>query len=298
MNSEPSVQQLYRKWREQNDDAVDDLAHRFDLWFEALSRFYYGRDFGISKNNACVKFSEEFSTVAKSTDLIPFAYTKVTSHIHPTGFPLHRPKVNRELNDKLGVIPEDQYHVTLIKKVFDQLPSNDQEILRIIYQQEQDLSSTLIDSEDLDDNQKVDFAYQGLLARENLKKLLEQNEEINFSTHFDGRDISPLPLYEGSKLTSEEEVERFERWLLTSTSLCQDLIEFTPYAHALRDLGIPNETVEIITDEPIAKEQTEDITKEITMENPEKEVDYGKMLLVGFLVLIGIIAVVILFAST
>ena len=72
----------------------------------------------------------------------------------------------------------------------------------------------------------------------------------------------------------------------------------TPYAHALRDIGVPNETVEIITEEPIAKEQTEDITKEITMENPEKEVDYGKMLLVGFLFLIGIIAVVILFAST
>ena len=106
MTSEPSVQQLYRRWREQDPQAEDDLSRRFDLWFKALSLFYYGRKHEPKYNLTCTRFSSEFSTVAKSTDLIPFAYKKVQENIHPKQQVLHRAKLNYEIVDQLDSVPE------------------------------------------------------------------------------------------------------------------------------------------------------------------------------------------------
>ena len=103
MTSEPSVQQLYRRWREQDPQAEDDLSRRFDLWFKALSLFYYGRNYEPQYNNTCTKFSAEFSSVAKSTDLIPFAYTKVQENIHPSKQHLHRSKVKHSIDDQIDI---------------------------------------------------------------------------------------------------------------------------------------------------------------------------------------------------
>ena len=55
------------------------------------------------------------------------------------------------------------------------------------------------------------------------------NEDLN------NLDLAPLPLYESQSLQNSREKQVFEHWLINVPQICDDLIEFAPFAQSMRN---------------------------------------------------------------
>ena len=87
--------------------------------------------------------------------------------------------------------------------------------------------------------------YAILSARNRLKSLLKEHCGVEFASLAQRieRDLCPLPLYEGKKLSNAQESQYFEKWLLNAPNICQEILEFSPFVHALRNGAIKEMTV-------------------------------------------------------
>lgn len=207
---------LFINWHNNADpQAGIKMADRFELWFDSLSSFYLGENSKKQEvyKTVCLQFSNNIKQIKKPKDLVPFAYSILHKEL---------PKDVSEDKEYSPAMLQNRSAEELIRNVWGDLSTEDQNILVESYQGK-NIPSSL---------------YQLLQARTNLKQHL-QTQGIDFLSLNDviDRDLFPLPLFEANKLKSAAEIQYFEFWLLNAPAICRDILEFAPFAHALR-MGI------------------------------------------------------------
>ena len=214
---EPIIK-LFINWHNNEDpNAGNKMADRFELWFDSLSSFYLGENSQKQQiyKSVCQKFSTNIKQIKKPKDLVPFAYDILHREL-PTDL------INKKKEYNTNML-QNRSPQELIHCVWENLSQEDQKLLLENYNGE-GVPSNL---------------YKLLQARNHLKQQL-QTQGIDFVSLHENvdRDLLPLPLFEANKLTSQREVQYFEFWLLNAPSICRDISEFAPFAHALRTRAV------------------------------------------------------------
>ena len=283
------IQSLYRKVRESEDpSALEELEERLTLWFETLCIAYYGDNEVSTKdqvfNTVTTEFSENFK--GKTADLIPFAYDIVKTHIHKNDLP------------PSNELPEDKISIALLKSAFDELTTEEQEILEKFY------SPTYQGQRP----QSTEECFEALKAREALKAMLAKDKSTDFQIIHDAKDIIPILFYEGLSFASTSELERFEKWLINTPNCCIDICDFDRFAKILRGNEIfkveeTQQKIQIPSDIDVDKP---DLGTDIELDKtqspiintpPQQESDLGKFILLGVLAAFLLIAIYIISTS-
>jgi hypothetical protein len=222
MHSDEKVQSLFRKWRKGDSEAGDAMAYRFEQWFRALSINHLGGSHKKSYEDSCKKFSQGIEKVDRPTELIGFAYKIISTGIGGSN--------NSDGEEYTNAMLQSRSPRELIQAVWGDLSPDDKGLLMAGYANKEPLKGFT----DITAGQGG-VPYALLKARHRLKKQLHEKSSVPFSMMATDWDLCPLPLYEGRQLGNTDEIERFERWLLTSPQICQDIIEFSPFVHSLRN---------------------------------------------------------------
>lgn len=247
---EPIIK-LFINWHNNEDpNAGNKMADRFELWFDSLSSFYLGENSQKQQvyKNVCQKFSNNIKQIKKPKDLVPFAYDI-----------LHREMPSDLIDSKKEYntnMLQNRSPKELLSRVWEELSIEDQKLLLENYNGEKAPRNL----------------YKLLQARNHLKQQL-QTQGIDFVSLNENvdRDLLPLPLFEANKLKSQREVQYFEFWLLNAPSICRDISEFAPFAHALRTGAITAPVTEKKAEPAVEPEKTELIKEDPQESTPAVE---------------------------
>ena len=222
-NIDPMVADLFKAWRAGNADAGAQLAQRISDWFYAICSSRYGEEHGYAVfQSASRRFGEGVVGVAHSADLVPWAHGVLYSEIIRAG--LQPGAVNVASGYSGGHPP-----INLLAAAKAALPM-EVEILRRFFTGEEEASLDGIAA-------PLGGVPSALLhARYAVKRWLKNEYDLPFdiTPERPNMDLFPLSMYESSRMKSEAEVSRFEKWMLDNTELCRDVAEFAPFAAALR----------------------------------------------------------------
>jgi hypothetical protein len=213
------IEKLFVNWHNGDKTASEQMADRFDLWFDALTTFYLGSNSqkDSSYQKVCKTFSGNIQKIKKSRDLVPFAHEILSKELSSNPGTTVDDFTNAMLNQKPAA--------ELLNSVWNDLTPTEQASLLQVYGAS---------------NERTNTPFIVLSARNKLKSLLQQQCGVEFISIVKRleRDLCPLPLYEGNKLLNAQEAQYFERWLLNAPNICQEILEFSPFAHALRNGAI------------------------------------------------------------
>lgn len=226
MSPGPSVQQLFKQWRNQRDaEAGQEMAQKFSDWYYAVTAARLGdREGREPLERACQAFAAGIVHVTRTSELVDWAHGLVLGEIAAAGgrvpggdFPnalTAKRSPSELLAGARGVLPDHQ--VRLLALTFD--PSVEMDRLE----------------DEADPHGGVPHAI--LEARYALKRYLRDSAGVPLQVVPDSPnlDLAPLPLYEAARMRSADEEAAFEKWLLTDIELCKDVAEFAAFAHALR----------------------------------------------------------------
>jgi hypothetical protein len=244
------INKLFVNYHNGDRAASDQLANRFELWFDSLTTFYLGDhpQRKASYDRVCETFSKNIHKIKRSRDLIPFAHDILSKEI----------KQFEETNvaDFTNHLLKNQSAPDLLQKVWAGMDKKEQHTLLGVYMSQ--------------GKGEQEYPYAALAARNKLKTLLQQQCGVEFITEGDRLDwdLCPLPLYEGKKLKNKQEIQYFEKWLLNAPAICKEILEFSPFIHALR-----NGAIQPVKEEVIEKTEN-DITDVIDPVEDFQEVDH------------------------
>ena len=221
------IEQLYKDYKDRGDKIViDALSSRLDLWYRALSICKLGgAAYNTPYETACTELSNSINSYKrlKSRQFVGVAHKILQTQIDKTPQPEHVEYTNTMLKNKQPF--------ELLESVWPNLNDGDQKLLLATY----------TNLESLDNLKKQGhfpdgIAFAVLKARNAIKRLLQQREQITFTftDELSNRDLAPLPLYEAKALRGDAEERAFEYWLADAPHICDDLIEFAPFAHSMR----------------------------------------------------------------
>jgi len=289
------IEQLYKDYKDRGDKIViDALSSRLDLWYRALSICKLG---GAAYNppyeTACTELSNSINSYKrlKSRQFVGVAHKILQTQVDKTPKPEHVDYTNTMLKNKQPF--------ELLESIWPNLSDNDQKLLLATYS----------NIESLDNLKKQGhfpegIAFAVLKARNAIKRLLQQREQITFTftDELKNRDLAPLPLYEAKTLRSDAEERAFEYWLADAPHICDDLIEFAPFAHSMRHGSLEKLNKLQKTKIKPATTTNEDVQnkEELTREfaSPEEENNIIKLIIIGVILAVVAFAVYILVSSS
>ena len=224
--SDVQVQELFKFWRNGNADAGQVMARRFNDWYYAVATSRLGdAEARPALEQACAAFVEGIATVSRAADVVNWAHTVLTRHVHEKS-----PRITG--GDFKNALTGERSPVRLLQQVRATMANVDLELLSMAY------SDTVTDQELEDAAEATEAGWPMALldARYNLKRSLKDNLQVGFSIVpiQPDLDCAPLPLYESARMETEAEEAIFEKWLISNEDLCRDLAEFATFAHALR----------------------------------------------------------------
>lgn len=220
-----TVQQLFKKWRSGDAEAGQAMAQRFSDWYYAIAAVHLGDRKGRTPlDRACQAFAQGIVNIHRPGDLTEWAYGLIQQEVSAAGGRIGGADVGNALT---GNRPPSR----LLREARRGLDHDQIQLLHLVYTGSTDTAEI----ERLADGQGG-MPVALLRARYTLKRLLRSNASVAFQeTPLElDLDRSPLPLYEADRLANADEVENFEKWMLSAPSVCRDVAEFAAFSHAIR----------------------------------------------------------------
>ena len=223
--AEPTVQQLFKRWRSGDAEAGRAMAQKFTDWYYAITSVRLGDTQGREPlQRACAAFAEGIVGVARSAELVDWAHDLVRREIDASGGRIAG-------GDFPNALTTNRSPSELLAQSRRGLTREQAELLHATYGGQTPLAE-LIDLAE----RHAGWPHAVLQARYTLKGWLRQNARVNFAVVPTQPDLdrAPLPLYEAGRMANPREEQAFEKWLVTDIDLCRDVAEFATFAHALR----------------------------------------------------------------
>ena len=208
-DNQPTVIQLFRKWRSGDESAGQEMAQNSD-WYYAISTIRVpGQEGRPPMEAACQSFAQGIITVTRPRALVDWATTSSSAS-------LLRPatdwvRATQRGSDNPNAMTRDRSPVELLQNVADQIDPNHRRVLALAYDPTVDLS--VVDKA-ADPLGGTPFAM--LEARYALKRALKATQDVPFAVVPDQADMdrAPISLYEAHRLASGKEISELEKWLL------------------------------------------------------------------------------------
>lgn len=229
-DNQPTVIQLFRKWRGGDESAGQEMAQKFSDWYYAISTIRVpGQEGRPPMEAACQSFAQGIITVTRPRALVDWAHDLLERELAQTGYGLNDSKPTG--SDNPNAMTRDRSPVELLQNVADQIDPSQRRVLALAYDPTVDLS--VVDKA-ADPLGGTPFAM--LEARYALKRALKASQDVPFAVVPDQADMdrAPISLYEAHRLASGKEISELEKWLLSDIDLCKDIAEFSAFVHALR----------------------------------------------------------------
>ncbi len=244
---DPTVQQLFRKWRHGDADSGQEMAQKFSDWYYAITTIRVEDKSGRQPlEKACKSFAQGIASVTRPSTLVDWAHDLLERELQAIGRGLDANKATG--GDHPNVLTQNRSPTALIQQVAGQLEPAHAQLLSMAYNVDQSIDKVQALGDGLGG---LPFAL--LEARYALKRALFQGAEVPFSVLPDAAnmDRAPISLYEAGRLASAQEMAELEKWLLTDIDLCKDVAEFATFVHALRG-GALSKVVPVDTKTPMA----------------------------------------------
>ena len=243
-SADPTVQQLFKKWRSGDAEAGQTMAQRFSDWYYAITAVRLGDRRGRAPlDRACSAFAQGIVNVTRPGDLTEWAYTLITQEVTSAGGRVPG-------GDFPNALTREQPPSRLLRQARAGLDPDQVRLLHLFY------SGTGPEAE----ISKVAESQGGmplalLRARYTLKRWLRTNAEVPFhETPLEiDFDRAPLPYYEAAIMRGADEQAAFERWILSDPRVCRDVAEFAAFALAMRAGGLMSEEPEQRAEPPVAE---------------------------------------------
>lgn len=222
---EPTVQQLFKRWRGGDADAGTAMAQKFTDWYYAITAVRLGDQLGRDPlQRACGVFAEGIVGVMAAGDLVDWAHGIIAKELAQVGG-------RTQGGDFPNALTANQSPAALLREVRPSLAPEQAEVLDAAYGGRVSLDELIAVAE-----RHSGWPDAVLDARYALKRALKTEARINFDVAPEQPDLDrvPLPLYEAARMASEHEEASFEKWLISDIELCRDVAEFATFAHALR----------------------------------------------------------------
>ena len=229
-DNQPTVIQLFRKWRGGDESAGQEMAQKFSDWYYAISTIRVpGQEGRPPMEAACQSFAQGIITVTRPRALVDWAHDLLERELAQAGYGLGQSKPTG--SDNPNAMTRDRSPVELLQNVADQINPEQRRVLALAYDSTVDLS--VVDKA-ADPLGGTPFAM--LEARYALKRALKATQDVPFAVVPDQADMdrAPISLYEAHRLASGKEISELEKWLLSDIDLCKDIAEFSAFVHALR----------------------------------------------------------------
>ena len=222
---EPTVQQLFKRWRGGDADAGTAMAQKFTDWYYAITAVRLGDQLGREPlQRACGVFAEGIVGVASAGELVDWAHTLINKELEQVGG-------RTQGGDFPNALTANQSPSALLKQARRELTAEQAEVLDAAYGGKVELEALIAVAE-----KQSGWPDAVLDARYALKRVLRETARINFDVVPEQPDLDrvPLPLYEAARMASPHEEASFEKWLISDIELCRDVAEFATFAQALR----------------------------------------------------------------
>ena len=223
--AEPTVQQLFKRWRSGDAEAGRAMAQKFTDWYYAITAVRLGDTGGRAPlQRACGGFAEGIVSVARSADLVDWAHDLVKREVEAAGGRIAG-------GDFPNALTTNRSPVSLLQQSRHSLSREQAELLHATYGGQAPVAELIELAE-----RHAGWPHAVLESRYALKRWLRDHARINFSVVPDQPDLdrAPLPLYEAGRMNGPHEEDAFEKWLISDIDLCRDVAEFATFAHALR----------------------------------------------------------------
>jgi hypothetical protein len=250
--ADPTVQQLFRKWRQGDAECGQEMAQKFSDWYYAITTIRVADRSGRQPlERACQAFAQGIVGVTRPSGLVDWAHDILERELQTIGRGLD--DVDTTGGDHPNALTKNQSPTALVQTAAVELEPAQIRLLAMAY----DTDVTLAAVETVGDGMGgLPFAL--LDARYALKRALQHHADIGFSVlpEESNMDRAPISLYEAGRLLSSKERRELEKWLLTDIDLCKDVAEFATFVHALRAGALTNLAVSPAPAAPEPRAQT------------------------------------------
>lgn len=227
---QPTVIQLFRKWRGGDEAAGQEMAQKFSDWYYAISTIRVpGQEGRPPMEAACQGFAQGIITVTRPRALVDWAHDLLERELMAAGYGLDANKGTGA--DTPNAMTRNRSPQELIQNVTGQIEPGHLRVLALAYD-----PATGLDVVDRAADSLGGTPFAMLEARYALKRALRDTQDVPFAVVPDEADMdrAPISLYEAHRLASGQEVSELEKWLLSDIELCKDIAEFSAFVHALR----------------------------------------------------------------
>ena len=231
-SADPTVQQLFKKWRSGDAEAGQTMAQRFSDWYYAITAVRLGDRRGRAPlDRACSAFAQGIVNVTRPGDLTEWAYTLITQEVTSAGGRVPG-------GDFPNALTREQPPSRLLRQARAGLDPDQVRLLHLFYSgtgSEAEISAVA--------ESQGGMPLALLRARYTLKRWLRTNAEVPFhETPLEiDFDRAPLPYYEAAIMRGADEQAAFERWILSDPRVCRDVAEFAAFALSMRAGGLMSE---------------------------------------------------------
>ncbi len=220
-----SIPALYKRWRNGENEAGQEMAQRFSDWYYAITISRLGEQGGRDPlQRSCDRFAQEILAISSANELVEWAHGVVNTEVERAGSRIPG-------GDFPSVLTQRRPPSEFLAEAWKALPHDGLMLLAHAYDASFPMDRLLEEAEALGG-----YPVAVLQARLDLKRWLRDTCGIPFSIVPDmpHLDSAPLPVYEAGRMTSPKEEARFERWLLSREDLCRDIAEFAVFALSIR----------------------------------------------------------------
>jgi len=251
--AQPTVIQLFRRWRGGDEAAGQEMAQKFSDWYYAISTIRVpGQEGRPPMEAACQAFAQGIVTVTRPRALIDWAHDLLERELKSVGYGLDTNKPTG--SDHPNAMTRNRSPRELIENVADSIDPAQRRVLALAYDPSINLS---VVDQAADALGGTPFAM--LQARYALKQSLQQTQDVPFAVVPENADMdrAPISLYEAHRLASGNEICELEKWLLSDIDLCKDIAEFSAFVHALRGGALQQYAVPLEAPKPTASTEAE-----------------------------------------
>ena len=145
---DPTVQQLFRKWRHGDAEAGQEMAQKFSDWYYAITTIRVEDKTGRQPlEKACQSFAQGIASVTRPRPLVDWAHDLLERELQAVGRGLDASPSNG--GDHPNVLTQNRSPTALIQQISDQIDPAHAQLLSRAYNTQEDIEALQALGEDM-----------------------------------------------------------------------------------------------------------------------------------------------------